>query len=435
MQVSVESLGNHERRLTVSLPAERLDGTVQTRLREIARTARIKGFRPGKVPAKVVEQRYGQQVRSEVLSDLIGSSFNEAVRQQNLRPAGQPNIETSGNADGDEFRFTATFEVIPDFGDIDVTKLKITRVVASVNDADIDNMIQTLRQQRRSWEPVERGAESGDLVNVETVAVADGLRVPAEGAERGATVLGSGVMIAELEAALAGLKAGEEKTTEIAFPADWRVEALAGKTAQVTIKAVRVSQPKLPEIDADFIASFGVAGGDVEQFRKEVRANLERELRGALSVRLRNEVVDSLVAAFEGTEFPPRLIEAEARGLARQAEQQARQQGQKDASFSHESFMGPAAKRVAAGLLVGEIARQNELRLDPKRLNETLQLIASTYEEPQQVIELYRQDANLMQSLQARVMEEQVMDWIASKADATEQTLSFDQVMRPGQSG
>lgn len=434
MQVSVESLGNHERRLTVSLPAERLDGTVQTRLREIARTVRIKGFRPGKVPAKVVEQRYGQQVRSEVLSDLIGSSFNEAVRQENLRPAGQPNIETSGNAEDGEFRFTATFEVIPDFGAIDVTTLKINRVVASVEDADIDNMIQTLRQQRRSWDEVERGAEAGDLVMVETVARAGEVRVPAEGAERGATVLGSGVMMPEIEAALAGLKAGEEKTVEVSFPADWRVEALAGQTAQVTVKAARVSQPKLPEVDAEFIASFGVAGGDIEQFRKEVRANLERELRGALNVRLRNEVVDKLVAAYEGTEFPPRLIEAEARGLARQAEQQARERGQKDAKFSHETFMSPAAKRVAAGLLVGEVARQNDLRLDPKRLNETLQLIASTYEEPQQVIELYRQDANLMQGLQARVMEEQVIDWIATKADATEQKLSFDQVMRPGQS-
>lgn len=432
MQVSIENVGNLERRLTVSLPAERLEGEVRSRLREIARTARIKGFRPGKVPPKVIEQRYGERVRSEALGELVRETFNEAVSRENLRPAAAPDIQ-AGSAEAGEFRYVATFEVVPDFGQIDVAKLKIERVVASVEDADVERMIETLRQQRRTWEPVERAAQSGDLVMVETWAEADGQRVPAEGAERGATVVGSGVMVAELEAALIGMSAGDEKTVEVAFPADWRVEALAGKTAQVRIKAVRVSEARVPEVDAAFIESFGVRGGDLDKFRAEVRANLERELRGALMARLRGEVVDKLVAAYEDIEFPPRLIENEARGMARQAEQQARQQGQQGVTISHEAFLPAARKRVAAGLLVGEIARQHGLRLDPKRLNETLQLIASTYEDPQQVVDLYRQDAQLMQNLQARVMEEQVIDWIASHADATERTLSFDEVMRPGQ--
>lgn len=431
MQVSIENVGNLERRLTVSLPAERLEGEVKSRLSRIARTVRIKGFRPGKVPAKVIEQRYGEQVRSEALGELVRETFNEAVSRENLRPAAAPEIQASP-AEAGEFRYVATFEVVPDFGQIDVAKLKIDRPVATVEEADIDRMIETLRQQRRGWEPVERAVQSGDLVLVETWTEADGIRVPAEGAERGATVVGSGVMMAALEEALVGMAADQEKTVEVTFPADWRVESLAGKAARACLKVVRVSEPKVPEVDAAFIESFGVKGGDLAKFREEVRTNLERELKGALMARLRGEVVEKLVASFEGVEFPPRLIENEARGMARQAEQQARQQGQQGVTISHEAFLPAAARRVAAGLLVGEIARQHSLRLDPKRLNETLQLIASTYEDPQQVIELYRQDAQLMQNLQARVMEEQVIDWIASHADATEQTLGFDEVMRPG---
>lgn len=433
MQVSIENVGNLERRLTVTLPAERLEGEVESRLRQVARTAQIKGFRPGKVPPKVIEQRYGKQIRSEALGELVRETFNEAVAKENLRPAAAPNIETSGNAEAGELRYVATFEVIPDFGQIDVAKLKISRPVAAIEETDVDRMIETLRQQRRTWAPVQRAAQTGDLVQVETVATVDGQRLPAEGTERGATVLGSGVMMEALEQALVGMTDEDEKTVQVAFPADWRVEALAGKTADVRIKLVRVSEAVVPEVDVAFVESFGIKGGDIGKFRQEVRSNLERELKGALMSRLRGEVVDQLVAAYSSMEMPPRLVEAEARGLARQAEIQARQQGQQDVKISHEAFLSAAQRRVAAGLLVGEVARQNSLRLDPKRLNETLQLIASTYEEPQQVIELYRQDAQLMQNLQGRVMEEQVIDWIASHADVSELRLSFDEVMRPGQ--
>lgn len=434
MQVSVENVGNLERRLTVSLPAERLDNVIATRLRDLARTVRLKGFRPGKVPAKVIEQRYGKQVRSEALGELVRETFNEAVSKENLRPAAAPSIETSGTSEQGEFRYTATFEVVPEFGSLDVSSLKIERVEASIQDADVDRMIETLRQQRRSWQPVERAAQPGDLVQVETVTTVDGQRLPAEGVERGATVLGSGVMLAALEDALVGMSADQEKSVDVPFPADWRVDALAGKAAQVSLKVVRVSEANVPEVDAAFIESFGISGGDVTRFREEVRNNLERELKGALMNRLRAEVIEKLVAAYEGVEMPPRLVEAEARSLARQAEQQARQQGQQNVQVSHEPFLAAAKKRVAASLLLGEIAQRNQLRLDSKRLTETLQLIASTYEDPQQVVDLYRQDAQLMQNLQQRVMEEQVIDWIASHADASETTLSFDEVMRPGAS-
>lgn len=430
MQISVENVGNLERRVTVSLPSERLRSEIGTRLREIARSARIKGFRPGKVPAKVIEQRYGKQVRAEAMGELVRESFNEAVTQENLRPAGTPQIESTSD-EGEELRYVATFEVIPDFGRIDVSGLKIDRATAEVTDADVDQMIETLRQQRRSWEPVERPAQAGDLVQLETSASAEGVRVPAEGVEKGATVIGSGVMLPALEQHLVGMRADDEAEHGIEFPGGWRVPELAGRTATVRVELVKVSEPRLPEVDKDFIRSFGIKGGDLEQFRKDVRANLDRELKGALMARLRAEVMDKLVYAYKDVEYPPRMIEAEARGLARQAEQQAVQQGRQPAPVPHEQLLPMAKKRIVAGLLVGEVARQNQLRLDPRRVSETLALIASTYEEPQQVVELYRNDPNLMSSLQARVMEEQVIDWISEHADATELPLSFNDVMRP----
>jgi trigger factor len=432
MQVSVENIGNLGRRMTVSVPLATLETQVASRLREIAGTVQIKGFRKGKVPAKVIEQRYGAQVRSEALGDVARYSLNQALSEQKLSPAANPTIEKAGPVDGGLLEFVASFEVVPDFGTIDVKGLKIQRPTASVGDTDIDQMIETLRAQRRTWTLVERAAKAGDLVKVETSAVAGDARVPAEGVESGATVLGSNVMFAELEAKLDGMSAGQEATHAITFPDTWRVAALAGQTAQVTIKVTSVSEPTLPALDEAFVKSFGIASGDIETFRKEVRSNLERELKGNVMSRLRAEVVDKLVAAWEGTEFPPKLIEAEAAGLARQAEAQARQRGQQGAKFEAESFLPSAKRRVMAGLLVNEIARQNELRLDPKRVEETLSLIASTYEEPAQVVDLYRKDPQLMGQLQARVMEEQVIDWVASHADATELPLSFTEAMRQG---
>ncbi|AXK73632.1 trigger factor [Lysobacter sp. TY2-98] len=431
MQVSVESVGNLERRMTLSLPADQLDSAVDARLREIARTAKLKGFRPGKVPAKVIEQRFGGQVRSEILDRMLGDSFRSAVSDNKLQIAGQPRIEPSTGDDG-QIAFVANFEVVPDFGDIDVAKLNVIRHTAEVTDADIDTMIENLRMQRRSWQTVERGSLVGDLVEFQTWSQAGDQRVPAEGVEHGADVIGSGMMFETIEQQLTGMKAGESKQFDVDFPADWRVAEFAGRTVQVNITVSRVAEAVMPEIDADFIKSFGVKSGDPEQFRAEIRSNLERELKGALMNRLRREVGDQLIAAYEHVELPPRLVENEARAVAAQAVDNARRQGQ-PAELNDEviaQVQDPARKRVLVGLLVGEIARRNDLRLDPRRVNETMRLIASTYEEPQQVIELYRNDANLMQSLQNRVMEEQVIDWIAERAQHTEQSLSFAEAIR-----
>lgn len=430
MQVSVESTGNLERRLNFSLPAEQLEAGVSGRLREIARTARIKGFRPGKVPAKVIEQRFGEQVKAEVLGALVREAFDSAIRENDLRLAGAPRIDRAGEG---ELDFVATFEVVPDFGEIDVTKLQVIRHTAEVTDADIDQMIENLRLQRRTWKKVERAAAQGDLVVGTLWTEVGDFRQPAEGEERFSTVIGSAQLLPALESALAGLEQGGEHVVEVAFPENWRQAELAGKTAQVHVALQQVSEPVLPEVDAAFIKSFGVKSGQMDKFREDIRANLERELKGALMNRLRREVGEQLTATWAHVELPPRVVENEARGMLAQQVEQIRRSGRDPGQVpadAWQQFLEPARKRVLAGLLVGEVARRNELRLDPKRLNETLRLIASTYEEPEAVIEMYRNDPQLMQGLQARVMEEQVIDWIAERAQHTEQALSFQEAIR-----
>ncbi|MBJ6981098.1 trigger factor [Luteimonas sp. MC1572] len=429
MQVSVESVGNLERKMTFSLPADRLEGQVGSRLREIGRTARIKGFRPGKVPAKVIEQRFGEQVRNEVVDGLLREGFDNAVRDNALRIAGQPRIERGD----DSLAYVATFEVVPDFGEIDVAKLEVVRHVAEVTEADIDRMIENLRQQRRSWSAVTRGAQAGDAVDIETWSQIGDERLPAEGVERGVAVIGSGAMFADIENALVGMAKGDDKAVDVSFPADWRVPQLAGKTAEVHLHAEQVSEPVLPEVDAAFIKSFGVKSGEMEQFRADIRTNLDRELKNALMNRLRRAVGEQLVDAFAHVELPPKLVEQEARALAAQVAEQARRQGRQVniPADAHLGFMEPARKRVLVGLLVGEVARGHQLLLDRKRVDESLRLIASTYEEPQQVIDLYRKDPQLMSGLQNRVMEEQVIDWIAERARHTDQQLTFQEAIAP----
>ncbi|WP_374609879.1 trigger factor [Thermomonas sp.] len=428
MQVSVESTGNLERRVILSLPAGDVDDQVGGRLREIARTVRIKGFRPGKVPTKVVEQRYGGQVRAEIVDGLLRQGMDQAVRENELRIAGAPQITQDADAGEGELKYVASLELVPDFGDLDMTKLQVVRNTSEVTDADIERMLENLRQQRASWSKVTRAAKTGDMANLETASTVDGARMPAEGFEKTSTVLGSGSMYPEVEAAIAGMQPGEEKTIDVTLPADWHMPQFAGKTVTSTFKLVDVAEQVLPEVDAAFIRSFGVKSGDLDQFKTEIRSNLERELKGALMNRLRREVGEQLIAAYTDVDLPPRLVENEARVLLANATEQARRQGQQ-VGAGIEAFQDAGRKRVLVALLVGEVARRNELRLEQSRLNETMRLIASTYEQPEQVIALYRNDPQLMQGLQNRVMEEQVIDWIAERAQHTEQAIGFQEAI------
>jgi trigger factor len=427
MQVSVENVGKLERKLTVKFPAERFESQVSERIAEMGRTVRLKGFRPGKVPTTVIKQRFGEQVRGEVLSDLIGSTLREAVEKENLRPIANPSIDTTGRPENGEIAYTATFEVMPEFPEIDVAALEITRPVAEVSDADIEKMIETLRQQRRSFDPVERASAEGDFVMFEYAAVAGDYRFPAEGLERAGSVLGSGTLFKALDEALTGRAAGEEFEADVAFPQDFRNEQLAGKTAKVSFKIVKVQEPKLPEVDAEFAKLFGIADGDLDSFRKEVRANLERELKATLMARLKSEVAEKIADAHAELDVPNLMVQSEARNLAAGSVPK----GQQPPPQLIEAALPVARKRVIAGLLMGEVARKQELKIDRKRVAEQLAAIASTYEEPEKVIELYNGDPQLMSGLQNRVMEDQVAEWVAEHAKTTTQDLSFDEVMRP----
>ena len=428
MQVSVESVGNLERRVILSLPADDVEAQIGSRLREVAQNVRIKGFRPGKVPAKVVEQRYGGQVRAEILDGLLREGLGKAVRENELNVVGAPQMMPGEDAAEGELKYVASVELAPDFGELDMSKLEVVRHTAEVTDADVERMLENLRQQRASWTQVTRAAKAGDLVNLETSSTVDGTRMPAEGVERTSTVLGSAAIYPEVESAIAGMQPGEEKTLDVTLPADWHAAQFAGKTITSTFKLLDVAEQVLPEVDAAFIRSFGVKSGDLEQFKADIRSNLERELKGALMNRLRREVGEQLAAVYKDVELPPRLVETEAQALMANAAEQARRQGQQLAA-APEAFQEAARKRVLVALLVGEVARRNELRLEPERLNETMRLIASTYEQPQQVIDLYRNDPQLMQGLQNRVMEEQVTDWIAERAQHTEKALSFQEAI------
>jgi len=427
MQVSVENIGTLERKLTVKFPAERFETQVSARIAEMGRTVRLKGFRPGKVPTTVIKQRFGDQVRGEVLSDLIGSTLREAVDQEKLQPIANPAINTTGQPENGEIAYTATFEIMPEFPVIDVSDLEINRSVAVVTDADIDKMLETLRQQRRSFDEIERASAEGDFVMFEYSAQAGDYRFPAEGLERAGSVLGSGNLFKALDDALLNHTADDSFDTEIAFPEDFRNEELAGKTAKVSLKIIKVQEPKLPEIDGEFAKLFGIEDGDLDVFRKEVRANLERELKAALMARLKTEVAEKLASKHGELDVPKLMVQSEAQNMA--AGNVPR--GQQPPPQLIEAAMPIAHKRVIAGLLMGEIARKQSLVIDRKRIAEQLAAIASTYEEPEKVIELYNGDPQLMSGLQNRVMEDQVAEWVAEHAKTTQQDLSFDDVMRP----
>ena len=426
MQVSVENVGNLGRKLTVRIPAARLEDTVRNRVQEMGRSARLKGFRPGKVPTKVIEQRFGSQIRGEALSELIGSSFQEAINTEKLRPAMQPSISTSGKPDNGEIEYIATFEVMPEIGKLDVSSLEIVKQTSSVEDADIDAMIETLRMQRRTWNPVDRKAQAGDMVLFEFSGQAADFRYPETGTDRVGTIIGSDALFKGLEDQLVGHVVDDEFEKNLDFPADFRIDGLAGKSALAKFKIVRVQEAKLPELDEAFLATFGVSEGGLARFRDDVRDNLDRELSAALTSRLKASAVEKLIDAHADLELPQGLVDGEARELARQST------ADKNVAVAHEPFLPSARRRVAGGMLLAEIARQNQIRVDMRRVSEALSAIASTYEEPEQVVELYSKDPQLMSGLQSRVLEDQVVDWIAENAKVSEKKLSFSEIMRPG---
>ncbi|BAO43656.1 trigger factor [Thiolapillus brandeum] len=433
MQVSVESGEGLVKRLLVNLPADKVNELVDAKLKEAARTVRMDGFRPGKVPLRVVKQRYGEQVRQDAYGELIQSSFYEAATQENLRPVGEPSIELrEDDADGG-LAYTASFEVMPELALSDLSSLEIKRPVTEVTDADVDRMIEKLREQRTEWIDVDRGAQDGDRVTMDFTGIMDGEAFEGGSAEDIPLVLGSGTMIPGFEDGLVGVKAGDRKTLELKFPEDYRVENLAGKDVSFEVEVKAVAEPKLPEVDEAFIKALGVEEGTEEALRKEIRENMDREVRQKVKTRTKEAVMDALLAANE-FDVPGAIVSQEAEALKKQTQQDMAQAGQQSSLDLPASVFEPQAeRRVKLGLMVNELIRANEIDVDQARVDEAIAEQAATFEDPQEIINWYQENPQARSSVENVVMEDQVVDLILEKAKVEDETLSFDELLNNNQ--
>lgn len=431
MQVSVEELGGLERRLTVQLPAVTIEQEIGKRLQDLSRRVKLDGFRPGKVPFKVVQRMYGGQVRQEVVGDLLQSSFQEAVNGQNLRPAGGPQIEPAPAAGEGDFAYVATFEVLPEFTLQGIEGLAIERPVAEVADADIDTMLETLRKQRTVWTPVERPAQDADRVTVSFEGTVDGVAFPGGKGDDVPVVLGAGGMLPDFETGLVGISAGESREIDVSFPEGYHAAELAGKTARFAIRASVVAEPSLPSVDAQFAQAFGVEDGSVEGLRESLRDNMARELAQGIRNRVKKQVMDGVLAA-NPIELPKVLVTEEIDRLAQQAGFPAASAGNDQAEQIKQGvFAEEARRRVALGLLISKLVVQEQLSADPVRIVEHLTTMASTYQDPNEVTQWYLKNPQAMESLRALALEDAVVDWVLTRASVTEQPSTFDAVMRP----
>lgn len=431
MQVSVETTSSIERRMTVGVPAERIETEVNKRLQQTARRAKIPGFRPGKVPMNIIRQRYEDSARQEVLGDLIQSSFYEAVVQEKLNPAGAPSVEPKAFEKGQALEYVATFEVFPEFEVTGLESIAVERLQAEVSDADVDNMLDILRKQNTRFEVVERAAENGDQLNIDFVGTVDG-EVFAGGSAKGAPlVLGSGRMIPGFEEGLVGAKAGEERVLSVTFPEDYQNLDLAGKAAEFAVTVNSVAAPQLPELNDDFFALFGVKEGGLEGFRAEVRKNMERELRQAIKSKVKSQVMDGLLAA-NSVEVPKALVGNEVNRLRVQAVQQFG--GSIDPQqLPAELFEEQAKRRVQLGLLVAEVVKQFEIKADEERVRALIEEMAAAYQEPEQVVAWYYKNAQQLDEVRSVVLEEQVVDTVLQKANVTDKQVSYEEAVKPAQ--
>ena len=430
MQVFVENTSGVERRVTVQIPANEIEEKVNAKLAEIRKTVRIKGFRPGRVPPTVVKQRYGKQAQQDVLNEAVQLNLQQAIQEENLRPASMPRLEEAPKANEvGNYEFSALVEVYPDIATIDVGAIEIESPETEVTGEDVSEMLATLRKQRIQWNAVERKAEPGDQVLIEYAGETDEGRVPAEGTQRMAIIMGESGFEA-LEKVVAAIEPEGEKNAKLTFPENFREPRLAGRKAKVELKVVSVSEGAEPEVDEEFIKSFGVEEGTQEALETEIRGNLERELRQATTTVLKTQLIEQLVKAIPDLEIPEGVVRDEAASMAAQMIQSQGQQVDPElVQKLVEPFMDQAEHRVRAGLLMGELAQQNEIRIDSSKVREAIETAASTYEEPAEVVQLYYNNQQLMNQVESSVLEEQVVDWVLENAKVTPKEMKFQEVI------
>lgn len=432
MQVSLETTSGLERRLTVGVPAEQVENEVENRLKQAARNVSIKGFRKGKVPLSVVKQRFGAGIRQEVVGDVISRSFYAAVQKENVKPAGQPAIQPKQLAAGKDLEYVATFEVYPSVTLSDISAYEITRYKAEVSESDVDNMIEVLRKHQATWSVVERAAADGDQVDINFLGTKDGVEFAGGKADNHKLVLGSKSMIPGFEEGILGMKAGEQKTISVTFPEDYQADELKGAAVEFLITVNAVSEAQLPELKKEFFQKFGVEKGGEKQFRKEVKANMDRELANALKAKVKVQVMDALIASHT-TEIPKALVANEIQVLRNQMLQRFGGQQQNfdvKTLLPDTMFQEEATRRVTLGLIVGEIVKANKLKPDAKRVRTMIEEIASTYQEPKEVIEYYNNNQELLAGVESAALEDQVVDHILGQAKVTDVETNYDEIIK-----
>lgn len=415
--------------MRVELPAERIEKEVDSRLKKVARTAKIKGFRPGKIPPKVIRQRFGVQVRQEVLSDLMGQSYRDAVIQENLNPVAQPKIEPDDSTDSDGFAFVATFEVLPEVKLQGLDKIEINVPDVEISDADCDDMIDNLRKQKATWKTVEREAKEGDQVIVDFDGQLKGEPIEGGKGKEVAIVLGQGQMLPDFEEALFGIKAGDEKSFKVKFPKDYHAEELAKKKVDFSVVVHRVEEQELPPLDDSLAERYGVTEGGLDKLRDDVVANMQREVEQKTRADIREQTMTGLLAA-NPVEVPKSLIRQEAHTMQHEA---MRQLGVEDHAQAPpiDGFLENAEKRVRLGLLIRRLVDDNNIQVDAERMKERVAIICAGYENADEMATTYMNDPKAMQQLEPMVIEEQAVDWLAKNGVEKTNKISFRDYMNP----
>ncbi|HKO87085.1 MAG TPA: trigger factor [Burkholderiales bacterium] len=430
MQSTVETLNHLERRLTMAVPVAEIEQKVDERLKRMARTVKMPGFRPGKVPLKMVAQQYGPQIRGEVVGDAVRQAFSEAVRGQNLRVAGYPQIEPKGDSASGHLEFFATFEVYPDVNPGDLSNVSIERPTLAVGDAEVDKTLEILRKQRVHFHEADKPAEDGDRVTIDFVGSIDGVEFNGGKGDNFPFVLGEGRMLKDFEAGVRGIRAGEEKTFLVQFPDDYGSAEVAGKTASFKVKASRVESPHLPEMDTAFAQSLGVPDGDLEKMRAEVKRNVEREAKRRLGAQVKQKVMEALLASTQ-VELPKALVQMEQEQLAKNAKEEMRRQGMnvEGIPFEPALFEDNAKRRVSLGLILNELVKRHKLEPTKEQVRAHIEEHSQSYEDPSEVIKWVYSQPERLAEFESLALEENVVDWVLKTAKVVDQPVAFDQLM------
>ncbi len=430
MENNQEAQNALERRIDMSVPLADIEKEADARLKRMARSAKLPGFRPGKVPLKIMAQNYGSQARSEAIGAAIERCFGEKLREQNLRIAGSPRIEPRKSGEEGALSFSAVFEVYPEIALGDLSSQQVERPVLTVGETEVDKTIEILRKQRTTFAVAERAAQEGDRVVIDFSGRKDGEVFEGGAAEGFPFVIGAGSMLKDFEVAVSGMTVGEGKTFDMTFPDDYHAAHLAGQTVQFEVALKTVEAPRLPEVDADFARALGVADGDVAKLRDEVRNNLEREVKRRIQSRIKEQVMEALIATHP-IDVPKALIEAESRQLAENARRDMEMRGMnaEDLPVDPAWFKDQAERRVRLGLIMAELVKAKDLSAKPDQIKSLIEEMAQSYEDPPELVRWYYANPERLHQAEAVVIEDNVVDWVVSQAQLTDKAVSFDEFM------